>query len=209
MKAVDITASWLRAWRGVGAESDGSDVLQSLLTRYNEPHRKYHTIQHLSECLAIFGRTSQLASHPAAVEMALWFHDAIYDVERSDNEELSAQWADAELGAAGVLTETVDLVTSLILATKHACAPVTLDEQVLVDIDLAILGANEQRFSEYERQIREEYASIPGFLFRRKRRAILQEFLQRPHIYSTPHFREMFEQTARSNLQRAADTHTT
>lgn len=203
MNTVDLNTSWLRAWRGVRASGDGAAVFKSLLDRYSEPHRKYHTIQHLSECLAAFEQVSHLAPNPAEVEMAIWFHDAVYDVKRSDNEERSAQWAESELKAAGVPTEVAARVSSLVLVTKHTAVPVSLDEQVLVDIDLGILGAGEARFSEYERQIRDEYAFVPGFLFRRKRRAILQSFLQRHRIYSTQHFFATHEEAARRNLQRA------
>jgi predicted metal-dependent HD superfamily phosphohydrolase len=198
----------ISAFRGF-AHGTVSALLAMAGPSHNEPHRKYHTVQHLSECLAAFEQVSQLAVHPAVVEMALWFHDAIYEVKRSDNEERSAQWATAELRAAGVATEAAELVASLVLATRHTSVPATPDEQVLVDIDLAILGASEQRFAEYERQIRDEYAFVPGFLFRRKRRAILQSFLQRPHIYSTAHFHAALEQAARSNLQRAVGMHAT
>lgn len=209
MNTVDLGASWLRAWRGIGATGDGNALFQTLLASYSEPHRKYHTIQHLSECLSAFEQARQLAPHPAEVETALWFHDAIYDVRRSDNEERSAQWAEAELEAAGVPTGTTGLVSSLVLVTKHTAVPITQDEQVLVDIDLGILGASEQRFAEYERQIRDEYAFVPDLLFRRKRRAILKSFLQRSRIYSTAHFHAVLEQAARSNLRRAVGAHAT
>lgn len=76
-------------------------------------------------------------------------------------------------------------------------------EQVLVDIDLSILGASEERFAEYEQQIRSEYSFVPGWLFRRKRRSILKSFLGRNHIYSTPHFHSLLEIKARQNLHRA------
>lgn len=135
--------------------------------------------------------------------MAIWFHDAVCDVKRSDNEERSAQWAESELKAAGAPTEVAARVSSLVLVTKHTAVPVSLDEQVLIDIDLGILGAGEARFAEYERQIRDEYAFVPGFLFHRKRRVILQSFLQRHRIYSTQHFFATLEEAARRNLQRA------
>jgi predicted metal-dependent HD superfamily phosphohydrolase len=203
MNTVDIEASWLRAWRGVGAIENGTAVFHSVLANYSESHRKYHTVQHLTECLAAFQEVSHLAPHPAEVEMALWFHDAIYDVQRGDNEEQSAQWAETALNAAGVPAAAIERISLLVRATTHTGIPATPDEQLLVDIDLGILGAGEQRFAEYERQIREEYAFVPGFLFRRKRRAILQSFLQRPRIYNTAHFYAALEQVARGNLQRA------
>lgn len=203
MTPFDLQASWQRAWRGIGATGDGRAPFEQLLARYGEAHRRYHTIQHLSECLAAFEQGSSLAIHPAEIEVALWFHDAIYDVKRSDNEERSARWAESELEAAGVPREIAQRVSSLVLVTKHTAVPTLPDEQVLVDIDLGILGASEQRFAEYERQIRDEYAFVPGFFFRRKRRVILRSFLDRPRIYSTAHFHGALEQAARSNLRRA------
>ena len=84
----------------------------------------------------------------------------------------------------------------------HTAVPVLDDERLLVDIDLSILGAPEDRFTEYERQIRQEYAFVPKWLFRRKRREILKGFLDRPAIYSTPHFHDRLEARARDNLRR-------
>jgi predicted metal-dependent HD superfamily phosphohydrolase len=96
-------------------------------------------------------------------------------------------------------------VHALVMATRHTALPVGGDEQLLVDIDLAILGAAPARFAEYEQQIREEYGHVPDGLFRPKRRAILRSFLERPRLYSTPQFHAALEDTARANLQRAID----
>ena len=151
--------------------------------------------------MAALESVTAMAPHPAEVEMALWFHDSVYDTKRSDNEARSAAWAKKALSAAGASTESLRLVEDLILVTKHDALPQTPDEQVLVDIDLSILGAAEQRFAEFERQVREEYSFVPGLLFRMKRKAILRTFLEREHIYSTPHFRELLENSARQNLE--------
>jgi predicted metal-dependent HD superfamily phosphohydrolase len=78
-----------------------------------------------------------------------------------------------------------------------------MTKRLLVDIDLSILGATPERFDEYEVQVRQEYAWVPGPLFRRKRGEILQAFLVRPSIYSMPWFRQRLEAQARSNLQRS------
>jgi predicted metal-dependent HD superfamily phosphohydrolase len=201
----DLRSSWSRVWHGVGAAGDGESIYRSLLDRYGEPHRKYHTRQHLTECLVAFDAVSALPPHPAEVEAALWFHDAIYEVRRSDNEERSAQWARSALLSAGARVESAELIHSLVMVTKHTATPVTLDEQVLIDVDLGILGASKERFAEYERQIREEYGHVPMWLFRRKRRAILQSFLDRPRIFSTPHFHAALERPARENLSRVVD----
>ncbi len=195
--------SWARAWQGIGAGGDGEPVRAALVAAYAQPQRKYHSLQHLTECLEWFERVRELPRHAAEVEMALWFHDAVYDVKGSDNEQRSADWAAAELADAGVTPEVIGRVSALILATKHTAVPTEPDQQVLVDIDLAILGAAEPRFAEYGQQIRDEYAFVPEDLFKPRRRALLGAFLDRPRIYSTSHFHELQEERARVNLRRA------
>ena len=198
-----LEASWHRAWTGLGARGDGAATCLALQQRYGEPHRAYHTLQHLRECLAAFESVRMLAQRPHEVEMALWFHDAVYEVRRSDNEAVSADWARAVLLEAGVPAEAADRVHALVLATRHAVAPTDADEMLLVDIDLGILGADEARFAEYELQIRQEYRHVPGWLFRRKRREVLRSFLDRPRLYGTAHFHGRLEERARANLRRA------
>lgn len=196
--------SWQRAWAGIGAVGEGDALFAQLMAAYAEPQRHYHTLQHLGECLALFDDARTLAAHPAEVELALWFHDAIYDIRGHDNERRSADWARDALRDAGAPTDAAQRVHDLVMATRHTAVPSGRDEQLLVDIDLSILGAARARFDEYEQQIRKEYAYVPGFLFRRKRREILKGFLDRPAIYSTPHFHDMLEARARDNLRRVA-----
>ena len=175
------------------------------MAAYAEPQRHYHTQQHLGECLSAFDGALALAEHPAEVEIALWFHDAVYDVKGHDNEQCSADWARDALRDAGVDTGSAQRVHDLVMATRHTAVPSGQDERLLVDIDLSILGAERARFDEYEQQIRREYAYVPGFLFRRKRREILKGFLDRPAIYSTPHFHDRLEARARDNLRRVTE----
>lgn len=197
--------SWQRAWSGIGAAGEGGALFAQLMAAYAEPQRHYHTQQHLGECLSAFDDARALAGHPDEVELALWFHDAIYDVKGHQNEQRSADWARDALRDAGVSTDAAQRVHDLIMATRHTAVPSGRDEQLLVDIDLSILGAERARFDEYEQQIRKEYAYVPGFLFRRKRREILKGFLDRSAIYSTPHFHDMLEARARDNLRRVTE----
>lgn len=198
-----LSASWQRAWAGIGARGDGRAVFDAVVARYVEPHRHYHTLQHLAECLRLFDEVHPLAQRPHEVELALWFHDAIYDTRAADNELRSADWAREALHAAGVAAEAAERVHALILATRHTAVPQAGDEALLVDIDLSILGADAVRFEEYEAQIRREYAFVPGFLFRRKRRAILQGFLDRPRLYATDVLHTRLDAVARHNLAQA------
>jgi predicted metal-dependent HD superfamily phosphohydrolase len=140
---------------------------------------------------------------PGAVQLALWFHDAIYDTHRSSNEEESARWACETLAAAGAEPAMKDRVRSFILATKHDAAPVAPDARLTVDIDLSILGAPVARFDEYESQIRREYAWVPERVYAAERAKILRGFLARAAIYGTAFFANALEGQARSNLERS------
>lgn len=160
-------------------------------------------MQHLRECIASFSSVAHLAERPAEVEAALWFHDAVYALRAGDNEEQSARLAQSALRACGVSIATTDRIAQLVLATKHTALPSLPDAQLLVDIDLSILGAPVARFGEYEHQIREEYAFVTESVFKAKRGEVLQAFLARPRIYSTEHFHARLEQTARDNIARS------
>jgi predicted metal-dependent HD superfamily phosphohydrolase len=195
--------SWRAAWRDLALADPGRALFEALCARYAEPHRRYHTLQHLAECLAHFERERALARHPGEVAIALWFHDAIYDTQRHDNEAASAAWARRALCEAGARDEVADRVHALVMATRHSETPATADERLLVDIDLAILGADAARFAEYERQIRDEYAFVPEPVFRAKRREVLRGFDARRPIYATPALRERLEAAAHANLGRS------
>ncbi len=144
--------SWNRAWSGLSSLHNDQNLFKSICSHYTESTRQYHTLQHLGECIDLFESVMDLAIHPAEVEMALWFHDAIYNTTSQGNEAQSAQWAKTELSKAGVLSEKIDRIYSLIMATCHTTLPKTIDECLLVDIDLAILGSSTERFADYEQQ---------------------------------------------------------
>lgn len=184
----------------MGLTEPASDVFAALRDRYAEPHRAYHTARHIDECLMHLDLVREQCQRPAEIEIALWFHDAIYDPQATDNERRSAEWATRELESAGAAQNLSASIESLILITQHNAIPVAHDEQLLVDIDLSILGASRERFFEYEDQIRFEYSWVPDPIFRRERAKVLQHFLSRPSIYSTGSFREKLEVDARRNL---------
>lgn len=186
-----------------GATADEGPLLLDLVARYSEPHRKYHTMQHLEECFGKLRELRALARQPHEIELALWFHDAIYDTRRKDNEEKSAEWARSAALAAGVTAPAGDRVYELVMATRHNAVPAGIDAQILVDVDLSILGASPDRFDEYEVQVRQEYSWVPGPLFRRERRKILEDFLERPRLFQTAQFVAAYEARARDNLQRS------
>lgn len=197
-----LSTRWQNVWRQLGVTAD-EELYRKLVESYSEPHRRYHTVQHLEECFAHLEEVRSFAKHAGEVELALWFHDAIYDTSKRDNEERSAAWARASALAAGLSAERADRIATLVNATKHDAVPVGTDAEVLVDIDLAILGSEPARFDEYEVQVREEYSWVPASLYQKARRQILQQFLNRARIYSTEFFQREHETRARENITRS------
>ncbi len=139
----------------------------------------------------------------AAVEAALWYHDAVYDPRADDNESRSAALAVSRLHAAGVATERVARIERMILATAHQDRPFDGDAALVLDIDLAVLGADARTFDDYERAVRREYAFVPEAEFRAARQAVLVALLGRPAIYASASFRKRWEAPARANLSRS------
>ena len=197
-----LAQRWQSLWQEVGKPAPAG-LLQALFEAYSEPQRHYHTLQHLEECFARFDAVKHLAEHPVEVELALWFHDSVYDVHAHDNEARSSDWSDRALREAGLAIDACARILALIMVTCHDALPASNDARLLTDIDLAILGAEPDRFAEYERQIRLEYAHVPEALFNAKRRAILQAFLGRTRLFHTPALHERLEAAARRNLAQA------
>lgn len=195
--------AWLRMWQELGAAAADEALYRRLVECWNEPHRHYHTSQHLGECLAHLQGARPLAQRPAEIELALWFHDAFYDVHRDDNEARSAQWARECVLKAGLAADVGDRVHAMVMATEHEALPEDPDAQLLVDIDLAILGAEVARFEESDVQVRAEYDYLSDEAYREPRKAVLASFLARPRLYSTERFFTAYEAQARQNLQRA------
>jgi predicted metal-dependent HD superfamily phosphohydrolase len=189
---------WPTLWQHLGASSipDVGDLLQ----RWNEPHRHYHTSAHLAHCLATYDRNPL---RDARVELALWFHDAVYDPQARDNEERSAGLARAVAATACLAPAIIDVVVGCILATRHREPPASAAQALMLDVDLAILGEARRRFDRYDAAIRAEYAAVPEETYRRERSRILASFAQRVDLYTTPWFRGRYLERARANLLRA------
>jgi len=186
--------------------SPEEETYQKLISAYSEKHRAYHSVKHIEDCLAKLDLHSELLEELHAVEMAIWFHDAIYKTRSTSNEVDSAEWASEFLSASGAPSSLVHTVHSLIVATKHDVPLASRDEEVLVDIDLSILGSEADKYRQFEEDVRKEYRLVPWPIFRRKRAEILQSFLGRDFIYNIPQFRDMYEESARTNLKSAVQS---
>jgi predicted metal-dependent HD superfamily phosphohydrolase len=184
----------------IGAQPPFS-IFDKLKHVYTEPGRHYHTEKHIADCLTQLQALRHQATHPAEIAIALWFHDAVYDTRRDDNEEQSAEWAISFLAAVKVKQAISDRIAQLIMVTqKHH--PSDADTALMADIDLSILGAQPHIFEQYDAAIRREYSWVPEQQFRQGRVQVLKSFLERARIYTTASFVEQYEEQARINLRR-------
>jgi len=189
-----------RLWeRRIGAGA--GEVFDELDTLYHEPHRRYHTAAHVEHCLRLFDLAADRMDEPDAVEMALWFHDAVYDVPTQGNERRSAELFAARAGARGA-ERYRSKVHRLIMVTEHREPPATLDESFIVDIDLSSFGLPWEEFLRDSRAVREEFSMVPDAEFHPRHRKFTESLLARPHFCFTEFFRERHEARARRNIER-------
>ncbi|WP_278397635.1 metal-dependent hydrolase [Acinetobacter venetianus] len=181
--------------------SEPRKVFNKLIVAYSEKHRAYHTIQHLYECLVLLESVRSYLKDVNAVALALWFHDAVYDPQAKDNELKSAALFEQYL-AQDLSADDIQKIKQWILATQWHEATDELDLQFLLDIDLAILAASPERFSEYEQQIQQEYVWVDPDVYSIKRKEVLAHFYQVERLYQAEYFQQNFEQRAKQNLNR-------
>lgn len=197
---------WIRFLGGLGVEpATGYPPFDRLVAAHSEPHRHYHTLEHVAEMLKVAGRLAKLCANPAVVQFAVWFHDAVYDPTRSDNERRSAELASVELAGIGIDPDVIARVVDLILRTDHRPSPPDPDADVLLDADLAILASGAERYRRYAEAIRSEYAHVPDDAYRTGRTAVLESFLARPRLYRTDVFFREAEAAARKNMANELD----
>ena len=199
---------WWRFCRALGGgqqERDGARAaFAELDRRYTDPRRRYHGWSHVLACLRELDRVRRSCAEPAAAELALWFHDVVYEPGAQDNEQASARLAAEWAVRLGLDEQAAQTVGRLILATRHGGPEAELagDEALVADIDLAVLGRASREYRAYARRIRAEYARLPEPEFRLRRAALLSALLRRPALYRSAAFRRRYERKARRNLRR-------
>jgi predicted metal-dependent HD superfamily phosphohydrolase len=180
------------------AESAWLDVM----TRYEENGRYYHNLTHIYHMLEVIEIMNEEVEDKTAVLFATWFHDIIYDPQKSNNEEMSAAYAQNILSTWQLRAPQIEKVVTLIMATKthEANDSVFKDSLIFLDVDLAILGAEKSRYQAYAWAIRQEYHFVPEQNFRNERSKILQSFLSRDVIYFTHKMQVLFQKRACQNM---------
>jgi predicted metal-dependent HD superfamily phosphohydrolase len=192
-----LVPSGLSRWGASPAAAKA--VADELIARYREPHRRYHTLEHIGEVLGVLARLGA----GEAVELAAWFHDAVYDPRAAAgaSEQKSAALARDRLAALGAPDELVREVARLVeLTAGHEPNADDADGRALADADLAILGAPADRYERYRADVRAEYDHVPDDAWRTGRADVLRRFLERPRLFHDDALHRELDPQARANL---------
>jgi predicted metal-dependent HD superfamily phosphohydrolase len=192
------------AWRQV-AGPHRTAALERLLGRYREPHRRYHTVDHVATVLNALQEITHHSSpeavprDPEAVVLAVLFHDVVYDPAAMGNEEASAVLAGRCADELGWAPYRCGHVERLVMATAGHTAD-DPDSAALIDADLAVLAAEPSAYTAYALAVREEYQHVGDEHWAAGRAAVLRGFLAREHVFCTDYMRVHADQRARANM---------
>ena len=191
--------TWERCTEG---KSDPSRIWRIVQHRYAEPHRYYHTLGHIAQCLTELDTARELVPEFDATELAIWFHDVIYEYGAKDNEDLSAK-AFREHANGYMLPEMVDRVDELIIATKHTGKAQDEGVAYMVDIDLSGFGLPWNGYLADSDALRHEAPpEVTDEKYYSGKLRFLGELKSWDSLFQTEHFRQRLEATAQENIAR-------
>jgi len=196
-----ISESFMELVQTYADDAVAEGLWQELSRAYQSPKRHYHTLGHLDEILQQLEPVKTEIDNWTSLIFAIAYHDIVYSVRKTDNEERSAELAVNRLKSLDVENISIQLCHDQIMATKTHRAAGQRDTEYFIDADMAILGASPERYQLYAGQIRKEYAIYPDFLYRRGRKKMIEDFLSRPRLFTTDHFEKLFGGNARANLR--------
>ncbi|HEX8462061.1 MAG TPA: hypothetical protein VF623_11545 [Segetibacter sp.] len=206
----NVTEYVKEKWKQLTAFSKKEELKQQLweeiVYRYSEQHRQYHNLTHIAYLFSHCDKYINQIKNPAVVGFAIIYHDIVYDTYRQDNEELSAQMAEAHLTQLNINSRLLQNVKDFIIASKNH----TINEEfslkddlaIFLDFDMAILASEDDYYKLYSEKIRQEYAKYPDELYREGRKLALQKIMQTENIFNSKTFREEWEPIARQNINK-------
>lgn len=184
------------AWRGLGLPDDLRD---DLIRRWVEPHRHYHDIRHLAQCLDAL---TLLGGATRATTLAAWFHDAVYE-GRPGDEEASANLAERSLGRLVSGTEVDEVARLVRMTAEHN--PADPQAGLLSDADLSVLGQVPGRYHVYLRDVRLDFEHLDDETWRRGRLQVVGSLLAVEPLFHTVKGRAFWGDAARANLEAERD----
>jgi len=190
-----------RRWESLLQHENAKTEFKQIADLYTEKYRFYHTLEHISYCLELFDKYQDKIQAPLELELAIWLHDVIYDPKMPNNEYLSAEYAEQMLKSLDRKSVEIQTIKHLILCTKHPSVPKSNDEKYLIDIDLAILGADKEVYEHYSKMVKKEYAFLSLSQYSIGRKKVLKSLINSDHIFHTDSFRHKYDSKAKSNIK--------
>ncbi|WP_027707955.1 hypothetical protein [Zooshikella ganghwensis] len=201
-----LYGAWRKYLYAMNAQCDSQTqhkVFAQLISQYQQTHRHYHNIYHLAHLMTLAERFADLSHDLPTIMLAIFYHDSVYKRFSRRNELASANQAKNELLDLGVAPAQVECISQWILSTiHHQPSSNSKDEQLFLDLDLAILAAPEALYQRYQQQVRMEHRFIPYRLYKRLRNQVLSKLLSRSTLYFTPALQARWEQQARKNIMQ-------
>lgn len=191
---------WISLMKAFGF-AENKETFSTINKHYSEKHRAYHNVEHISDCLNKLDLITEQIPLRKEIELALWFHDIIYNPYGKENELKSAKIALDFLQKQGSSEELKSMIYNLIMITVHNKEPLNDEEKIIMDIDISILGSEYNEYLKYSKKIRKEYKMVPIILYRKKRKEILSNFLKKDKLYYSDYFCDL-EKNARNNLKQ-------
>jgi predicted metal-dependent HD superfamily phosphohydrolase len=200
-----LVARWNTTLKRAEAQGANESLIEEILEAYSSKGRYYHVRDHLQHMFQVYDR---LFLEPTAlIELTFWYHDFFYDPKERDNEAKSADLARTRIEQDLQLPSEIGAkARDLILFSQYTRPPITRDEMILQDIDLAIFGENTELFNRYESDIRLEYSFIPEPDYKKGRASVLRRFLRDPFYFTPEMCYSSYEDLAQRNLKRSIET---
>ncbi|WP_426417758.1 HD domain-containing protein [Aestuariirhabdus sp. LZHN29] len=194
-----------RLWNslfGIDAKTPAENAWREIAHYYALKDRFYHTGEHITFCLQQFDEACTHLEAAREVEMALWFHDIIYQMDSEKNEADSADFFCQLVGDKQNCLKARDRIASLIMDTTHKSAPASIDGRYLADVDISSLARPWEEFLQDSLNVRKESPHLSDVDYKAGQRKFFQSLLNRPHVFYTQYFRQHSEQQARDNLEK-------
>ena len=201
-----LKSIWTNVTEEYSSNTDCEALWQEINSSYSSANRHYHDHQHLQHMITLAEEFREHIDDFQCLLFSIFYHDIVYDAKKSDNEERSADIAMKRLSEMGLPTTTIQKCSQQILATKDHEEGSDNDTNLLLDIDVSILGSNQQQYEQYASDIRKEYNMYPNVLYKRGRKKVLRHFLDMEYLFKTEAFRNRFEKQARKNIQAELNT---
>lgn len=178
------------------------ELWQEIVENHSEKERYYHTLNHLENILSQLTAVKQEIQNWDAILFTLYYHDVIYDAQKSDNEEKSAEFAENRMSKASIPVAIIQLCKTQILATKSHQTSSNPDTNYFTDADLSILGQSWEQYLLYCDNVRKEYSIYPDSLYNPGRTKVLSHFLEMERIFKTDFFHNKYEESAKMNIKK-------